>query len=127
MVAAAGLVSSGVTVSLSEPLKTRVRIDVPEPAVHYMTMMTDVDIGSGSVRFAKDYVGVDYHNDGHSHIDAFSHVAFEGALYDDEPADARDRTGRGGGRDRHPRGRARGPCRPARRTRGSRRALDRAR
>ena len=47
MVAAAGLVSSGVTVSLSEPLKTRVRIDVPEPAVHYMTMMTDVDIGSG--------------------------------------------------------------------------------
>ncbi len=81
MVAAAGLVSSGVTVSLSEPLKARVRIDVPEPAVHYMTMMTEVDIGSGSVRFAKDYVGVDYHNDGHSHIDAFSHVAFEGALY----------------------------------------------
>ena len=46
-----------------------------------MTMLTDVDIGSGSVRFAKDYVGVDYHNDGHSHIDAFSHVAYEGRLY----------------------------------------------
>ena len=29
MVAAAGLVSSGVTVSLSEPLKTRVRIECP--------------------------------------------------------------------------------------------------
>ena len=52
---------------------------MPEPADHHMTMLTDVDIGSGSVRFAKDYVGVDYHNDGHSHIDAFSHVAFDGS------------------------------------------------
>ena len=30
---------------------------MPEPADHHMTMLTDVDIGSGSVRFAKDYVG----------------------------------------------------------------------
>jgi hypothetical protein len=37
-----------------------------------MTMLTDVDMGSGSVRLAKDYVGIDYHNDGQSHIDAFS-------------------------------------------------------
>src|SRR5207237_2712395 len=41
--------------------------------------------GSGSVRFAKDYVGADYHNEGHSHIDAFSHVSFDGLLYDGEP------------------------------------------
>ena len=58
---------------------------MPEPADHHMTMLTDVDIGSGSVRFAKDYVGLDYHNDGHSHIDAFCHVAFEGALFDGKP------------------------------------------
>ena len=50
-----------------------------------MTMLTDEDIGSGSLRFAKDYVGVDYHNDGH-HIDAFCHVAFEGLLYGGKPA-----------------------------------------
>ena len=79
--AAARLVRSGITVTLSQPLKTVARIDVPEPADHHMTMLTDVDIGSGSVRFAKDYVGVDYHNDGHSHIDAFCHVAFDGRLY----------------------------------------------
>jgi kynurenine formamidase len=91
--AAARLVSRGVTITLSEPLKTRPRIDVPEPAVHYMTMLTDVDIGSGSVRFAKDYVGVDYHNDGHSHIDAFSHVAFEGSLFDGKPVAAVDERG----------------------------------
>jgi kynurenine formamidase len=80
--AAARLVRSGATVTLSQPLKTVARIDVPAPADHHMTMLTDVDIGSGSVRFAKDYVGVDYHNDGHSHIDAFSHVAYDGHLYD---------------------------------------------
>jgi kynurenine formamidase len=32
-------------------------------------------------RFAKDYVGLDYHNEGHSHIDAFSHMAYEGRLF----------------------------------------------
>jgi kynurenine formamidase len=82
--AAARLVRSGATVTLSQPLKTVARIDVPAPAEHHMTMLTDVDIGSGSVRFAKDYVGVDYHNDGHTHIDAFSHVAYDGRLYGGE-------------------------------------------
>jgi hypothetical protein len=35
----------------------------------------DVDGGLGSVRFAKDYVGIDYHNEGHSHVDAWVLVA----------------------------------------------------
>jgi kynurenine formamidase len=83
--AAARLVRSGVTVTLSLPLNTEKRLDSPKPTDHHMTMLTDVDIGSGSVRFAKDYVGADYHNDGHSHIDAFSHVAFDGLFYDGEP------------------------------------------
>jgi kynurenine formamidase len=80
--AAARLVETGVTVTLSQPLRTEAGIDVPQPADHHMTMLTDVDIGSGSVRFAKDYVGVDYHNDGHTHIDAFCHVAFDGSFFD---------------------------------------------
>jgi hypothetical protein len=50
-----------------------------------MTMLTDEDIGSGSVRFARDYVGLDYHNEGHTHIDAFCHVAFEGSFFDGSP------------------------------------------
>jgi kynurenine formamidase len=40
----------------------------------------------GDDGFAKDYIGVDYHNDGHSHIDAFCHVAFDGFLFDGAPA-----------------------------------------
>jgi kynurenine formamidase len=83
--AATRLVRSGITVTLSLPLNTEERPDSPMPADHHMTMLTDVDIGSGSVRFAKDYIGVDYHNDGHSHIDAFSHVAFDGHFYGGEP------------------------------------------
>jgi kynurenine formamidase len=84
--AAAGLVRSGVTVSLSLPLNTHERPDSPEPADHYMTLLPEVDSRSGSVQFAKDYVGSDYHNEGHSHIDAFSHVVFDGLIYNREPA-----------------------------------------
>ena len=40
------------------------------------------------MQFAKDYVGLDYHNDGHSHIDAFCHVAFDGSLFNGEPEDS---------------------------------------
>jgi kynurenine formamidase len=88
LVAAASLVRSGEAVTLSLPLNTKKRIDNPVPAVHRMTMLQDVDIGSGSLRFAKDYIGVDYHNDTHTHIDALCHVVLDGALYNGKPSDA---------------------------------------
>jgi kynurenine formamidase len=50
-----------------------------------MTMLSDIDIGSGSLRFAKDYVGVDDHNDGHTHIDAVCHVAHDGSIDNGRP------------------------------------------
>jgi kynurenine formamidase len=78
--AAARLVDSGVTVTLSHPLPTEARPDAPEPADHHMTMLP------GDEGFAKDYIGADYHNDGLSHIDAFCHVAHEGFLFDGRPA-----------------------------------------
>jgi hypothetical protein len=83
--AAARLVRDGVTVTLSLPLDTYPSADNPEPADHHMTMLCETDIGLGSLRFSKDYVGVDYHNDGHSHIDALCHVAYEGSLYNGVP------------------------------------------
>ena len=86
--AAAGLVRDGITVTLSLPLATYPGPGNPEPADHHMTMLANTDIGSGSLRFAKDYVGVDYHNDGHSHIDALCHVAYEGSLYNGQSPDA---------------------------------------
>jgi kynurenine formamidase len=81
-------VRDGVSVSLSLPLNTHAAKDNPEPAIHRMTMLHDVDIGSGSLRFAKDFVGADYHNDGHSHIDAFCHVAYQGSFYNGQPLDS---------------------------------------
>jgi kynurenine formamidase len=84
--AAARLVRSGETVTLSLPLNTHSGIDNPEPADHRMTMLHDAGVGSGRLGFAKDYIGVDYHNDGHSHIDALCHVAYDGALYNGRPS-----------------------------------------
>ena len=83
--AAARLVRSGATVTLSQPLPTASCIDVPEPADHHMTMLPEDDAGSVAPQFTKDYIGVDYHNDGHSHVDAFCHVAFDGFLFDGAP------------------------------------------
>jgi kynurenine formamidase len=88
VVAAARLVQQGTAVTLRLPLNTRAEPDNPQPAEHQMTMLFDRDIGSGSLRFSKDYVGVDYHNDGHSHLDALCHVAYEGSLYNGLPQGA---------------------------------------
>jgi kynurenine formamidase len=80
--AAAGLVRDGVTVTLSWPLNTTPAPDNPRPADYRMLAWG----GGEPLSFAKDYVGIDYHNDTHSHVDALSHVAWEGALYNDKPA-----------------------------------------
>jgi kynurenine formamidase len=82
--AAARLVRDGITVTLSWPLNTRAAADNPHPADHRMTAWG----GAGPLSLAKDYVGVDYHNDTHTHIDALSHVGYEGSLYNGTPADA---------------------------------------
>jgi kynurenine formamidase len=91
--AAAGLVRSGITCSLGHDLDTVRGLENPSPADHHMTLLPTSDAGPddgdpslAGVRFAKDYVGVDYHGDTHSHIDALSHVAFDGRLYGGTPA-----------------------------------------
>ncbi len=86
--AAARLVLKGVSVTLSLPLNTQSAVHNPQPAIHYMTASSGADIGSGSLHFLKDYIGVDYHNDGHSHIDALCHIAYKGRLYNAKPEDA---------------------------------------
>jgi len=85
---AARLVQSGVVVSMSLPLCTTQGPDCPAPAEVRMTQHNDADVGLGSMGFAKDFIGVDYHSDGHTHVDALCHVAYEGRLYNGLPADA---------------------------------------
>ena len=85
--AAARLVREGVSVSLSLPLNTRAAADNPEPGLHRMDLPETPDGTTGSLQFFKDFVGSDYHNDGHSHIDAFCHVGYEGSFYNGVPTD----------------------------------------
>jgi kynurenine formamidase len=83
--AAARLVRDGHSVSLSLPLNTHRAADNPMPADHHMTALAGTGPDADPVQFLKDYVGVDYHNDGHTHIDALCHVAYGGRLYNDRP------------------------------------------
>ena len=92
--AAARLAQSGQTVSLSRTLNTEPESDNPEPADHHMTMLGARERPHG-LGFAKDYIGVDYHNDSHSHLDALCHVAYDGSLYNGRPADSVSDTGAG--------------------------------
>ena len=90
--AAAGLVRDGRTVSLSRSLNTEREPDNPEPADHHMTMLGAREHPEG-LAFAKDYIGVDYHNDSHSHLDALCHVSYDDSLYNGRPADSVSATG----------------------------------
>src|SRR5262245_53736267 len=68
IVAATRLVRTGRTVGLGLPMDTERRPDNPVPAEHRMTQLPDQD--GGKVQFVKDFVGADYHDDGHTHLDA---------------------------------------------------------
>jgi len=86
VVAASRLVRDGTTVALSLPINTNPTEDNPTPAVHYMTTFQEKVDERGGLQFAKDFVGADYHHDGHTHIDALCHVIYDGSLYNGLPA-----------------------------------------
>jgi kynurenine formamidase len=77
---AAALAREGVTISLSWPMQEEAAASTPQPADHRMTSEGDVHSQSGTV-IAKDYIGVHYHGDTHTHLDALCHIGYEGLLY----------------------------------------------
>jgi kynurenine formamidase len=90
---AASLVRSGRSISLSLPVNKVAGPDNPNPALHYMATGMDTDIGSGSLRFATDFLGMQFHGDCHTHIDALCHIAYRGLLYNGRPASEVSTTG----------------------------------
>ena len=84
--AAAALVKSGRSVSMAIPINKNAGPDNPNPALHYMVNTHDINIGSGELRFAMDFLGIQFHGDCHTHIDAFCHIAYKGLLYNGKPA-----------------------------------------
>ena len=90
---AAALVRTGRSISLSLPVNKVAGPDNPNPAIHYMATGHDTEIGSGSLRFATDFLGMQFHGDCHTHIDALCHIAYRGQLYNGRPADLVTTTG----------------------------------
>jgi kynurenine formamidase len=84
---AASLVRSGRNVSMAIPINTVAGPDNQNPAIHYMTQLFDWDIGSGKLRFAMDFLGMNFHGDCHTHIDALNHIAYGGKIYGGRPAE----------------------------------------
>jgi len=82
---AAGLVRSGRHVSMAIPVNRIAGPDNPNPAIHFMTQMFDIPVGTSSLRFAMDFLGMSCHGDCHTHIDALNHIAYGGHIYGGRP------------------------------------------
>src|SRR5262249_21304882 len=66
--------------------------DNPEPARHKLTQTGDSAPDDG-LSFAMDQIGMDIHGNADTHIDALSHVIYDGRLYNNRPADIVGDTG----------------------------------
>ena len=86
VVAAAALVRSGRRVSMAIPINKVAGPDNPNQAQHFMTQAHDFDIGSSGLTFALDYLGMAFHGDCHTHVDALNHIAYRGQVYNGRPA-----------------------------------------
>jgi kynurenine formamidase len=85
--AAAALVRSGRSVSMELPINTVAGPDNPNPAIYYMNTTHDTEVGAGEgLHFATDFLGIQFHGDCHTHIDALCHIAYRGQLYNGRPA-----------------------------------------
>ncbi|WP_371614686.1 cyclase family protein [Streptomyces sp. NBC_00454] len=91
---AATLVRDGTAVSMGLPWNTRPGPDNAKPALHYMSDLGDVEPPEPATH--KDFLAVDYHGKAVSHLDALSHIAYRGLLYEGHPA--REVIGSGGAR-----------------------------
>lgn len=81
---AAALVRTGAVVPMALPWNTVPGPDNGKPALHYMSELGDGEPPEPTCH--KDFIAVDYHGKGVSHLDALSHIAYRGRLYDGRTA-----------------------------------------
>jgi kynurenine formamidase len=93
VLAAAGEIRLGLTVSLAAPIETDLTLDQPEPAIHDMKGRPGEDADPEGLTFAQDRLGINVHGDADSHIDALCHVMYRKTLYNRVPAAAVTRHG----------------------------------
>lgn len=77
---AAALVTSGRTAQTALPWNTVSGIDNPNPALHMMVELGDREPPEPTAN--KDFLGVAFHGKAVSHLDALSHIAYRGELFD---------------------------------------------
>lgn len=83
--AAAALVREGVSVSLAQDLKTQSSLLNPCPVQHHMLKAADVAPARG-YSAVTDFIGIAPHGPGHTHLDAFCHLVFDGLSFNGLPA-----------------------------------------
>ena len=79
--AAAALVRSGRRATMAIPMNTAAGPDNPSPVIYHVVQGHDIDIGSSTLTFATDFVGLAFHGDCHTHMDALCHIAYRGCVY----------------------------------------------
>src|SRR5207244_13656068 len=84
--AAAGQVRAGRSRTMAIPMKTVADPDNPRPVTRHVVQGHDIDIGSSTLTCATDYVGLAFHGDCHTHMDALCHIAYRGQVYNGKPA-----------------------------------------
>ena len=95
IIAAAALVKTGKTVSMSIPVNKNAEVDNLRPALHYMVQTHDSDPGLGNLGYATDFLAMQFHGDCHTHLDALCHISYKGLLYNGIPAPKVNVTGAG--------------------------------
>ena len=87
VLAAAGEVRSGRTVSLARPIENAPSADNAEPSQHEMIGYAAHRIRVPGLEFAADRFRMNVHGDADSHIDALCHVIYDDKLYNDVSVD----------------------------------------
>jgi kynurenine formamidase len=93
VLAAAGEIRLGRTVSLAAPIETELTPDQPEPAIHDMKGRPGDEADPEGLTFAQDRLGINVHGDADSHIDALCHAMYRKTLYNQVSAAAVTRHG----------------------------------
>jgi len=86
VLAALGEVKLGRSVSLASPIEHEPAADNPHPSRHTMTRDAS-DAPDQGLSFALDQIGMNIHGNADTHIDALCHVIYDGALYNNRPAE----------------------------------------
>lgn len=81
---ATATVRSGTVVPMALPWNTRPGPDNRKPALHHMTDLGDREAPEPATY--KDFIAADYHGKAVTHLDALSHIAYRGQLYDGRDA-----------------------------------------